>query len=205
MVAHPEDNVNSEKVSYSYLIAGRAGTKNSSIQNYGEHDHIDDVLFDQKLELATEGMESYFLDYLKTRLSKENAFTISKYILSMKVEINLSSNHRRAIITSLKLLSEFFKNKKSFRDMKQDDILHYLDSSCRKPESAGAQHKWITTSSHRLVCFIRFFKWLYSPDIEPSDQKNQMTYRISLLRKAKKSLHISHQICSTAIRNTSSI
>ena len=41
----------------------------------------------------------------------------------MKVEINLSSNHRRAIITSLKLLSEFFKNKKSFKDMKQEDIL----------------------------------------------------------------------------------
>ena len=58
----------------------------------------------------------------------EEQYGLSKYIMSMKVEINLSSNHRRAIITSLKLLSEFFENKKSYRDMKHEDILHYLDS-----------------------------------------------------------------------------
>ena len=133
----------------------RADSNNSSTQNYGKHNHFDDALFDQKLELATEGIEPYFLDHLKTRLSKENALTISKYILSMKVEINLSSNHRRAIITSLKLLSEFFENKKSFRDMKQEDILLYLDSCSRKPESADAHHKWITTSLEGQAGYLR--------------------------------------------------
>ena len=133
MVGHSENNLDREKLLCASLIDGRADNNNSSTQNYGEHNHFDDALFDQKLELATEGIEPYFLDHLKTRLSKENALTISKYILSMKVEINLSSNHRRAIITSLKLLSEFFENKKSFRDMKQEDILHYLDSSAESP------------------------------------------------------------------------
>lgn len=68
---------------------------------------IHDALFDQKLELATEGLEPYYLDHLRTRLSKENALTISKYILSMKVEVNLSSNHRRSIITSLNYCQNF--------------------------------------------------------------------------------------------------
>ena len=61
-------------------------------------------LFDQKLDIATEGLEPYYLEHLKTRLSKENALTIANYILSMKVETNLSVNHKRGIITSLKLL-----------------------------------------------------------------------------------------------------
>jgi hypothetical protein len=64
-------------------------------------------LFDQKLDIATEGLEPYYLEHLKTRLSKENALTIANYILSMKVETNLSVNHKRGIVTSLKLLSEF--------------------------------------------------------------------------------------------------
>ena len=108
MVGHSENNLDHEKLLCASLIDWRAdnnnNNNNSSTQNHGGHDHFDDVLFDQKLELATEGIEPYFLDHLKTRLSKENALTISKYILSMKVEINLSSNHRRGIITSLKLL-----------------------------------------------------------------------------------------------------
>ena len=150
---HKSENTqsNSEKVGHYHIDYK---SKNSEIH---------DALFDQKLELATEGLEPYYLDHLRTRLSKENALIISKYILSMKVEVNLSSNHRRGIITSLKLLSEFLNNK-SFKDVNHDDILLYLDSRCRKPESADTQHKWVTTYNQRLICFIRFFKWLYSPE-----------------------------------------
>jgi hypothetical protein len=105
LLKHLENNLNSEKLSRTYLIDGGA-EDNCSTRLNGELGQVADALFDQKLELATEGLESYYLDHLKTRLSKENALTISKYILSMKVEVNLSSNHRKAIITSLKLLSQ---------------------------------------------------------------------------------------------------
>ena len=83
-------------------------------------------LFDQNLELATEGLEPYFLEHLKTKLSQENALTISKYILSMRSETNISDNHRRGTLTSLKLLSIFLNNK-SFKKMSREDIL-----SCRQ-------------------------------------------------------------------------
>ncbi|MFL6397173.1 MAG: hypothetical protein ACJ706_08450 [Nitrososphaeraceae archaeon] len=126
-------------------------------------------LFDQKLDIATEGLEPYYLEHLKTRLSKDNALTIANYILSMKVETNLSVNHKRGIITSLKLLSEFLDSK-SFKKMTREDILLFLDT-LRKPENVDPLHKWIGTYNHRIIDFLRFFKWLYSPDIEPSKRK----------------------------------
>ena len=197
-----ENNRNhSEKLLPASLMEASAGDIYST-QDYGKPRHVDDALFDQKLELATEGIEPYFLDHLKTRLSKENALTISKYILSMKVEVNLSSNHRRAIITSLKLLSEFFKNKKSFKDMKQDDSSCYLDSCCRKPESADTQHKRIATYNHRLVCFIRFFKWLYFPDIEPSKRhKPNVVQNIPGLKMKEKSAYKPSDLWTTEDNN----
>jgi hypothetical protein len=84
-------------------------------------------LFDQKLDIATEGLEPYYLEHLKTRISKENALTIANYVFSMKVETNLSINHRRGIIISQKLLSEFLKNN-SFNKMTREYILLFLDA-----------------------------------------------------------------------------
>ena len=54
-----------------------------------------DPLFEQKLELATKGLEPHFLEHLKTKISPDNALTISKYILSIRVETSLSTNYRR--------------------------------------------------------------------------------------------------------------
>jgi hypothetical protein len=49
-----------------------------------------DSLLEQKLELATQGLEPHILGHLKTKVSPDNALTISKYILSMKVETSLT-------------------------------------------------------------------------------------------------------------------
>jgi hypothetical protein len=117
-----------------------------------------DPLFEQKLELATEGLEPHFLEHLRTKISPYNALIISKYILSMRVETSLSTNYRRAIISSLKLLSEFLSNK-SFSDMTRDDIICFLDS-LRKDDSEDPMHKWIGSYNLRLTSFMRFFKWL---------------------------------------------
>jgi hypothetical protein len=39
---------------------------------------LETSLFDQKLEKATEGLEAYFLDHLKTKLFPGNALTIAE-------------------------------------------------------------------------------------------------------------------------------
>lgn len=51
-------------------------------------------LFDQKLVVATSGLEPYFFHHLKTKVSRENAIVIAEYITSMRVETNISDNHR---------------------------------------------------------------------------------------------------------------
>jgi hypothetical protein len=63
--------------------------------------------FDQRLNNALDGLEEYFYDHLKNRISKLNAQAIVNYILAMKVETNLSTNHKRGVVTSLKLYRSF--------------------------------------------------------------------------------------------------
>jgi hypothetical protein len=78
-------------------------------------------LFEQRLNNALDGLDYYYYDHLKNRISKLNALTIADYVLAMKVETNLSPNHKRGVITSLKLLSQFLDNK-PFKEMTKGDI-----------------------------------------------------------------------------------
>src|SRR6187200_695136 len=106
----------------------------------------------------------------------------------MKVETNLSINHRRGIITSLKLLSEFLGNK-SFNKMTREDILLFLDN-LRKSEDSDPMHQWIGTYNHRLIDFLRFFKWLYFHDTESSKRrKPEVVDNIPTLKRKEKSIY----------------
>jgi integrase len=55
--------------------------------------------------------------------------------------------------------------------MTRDDILSYLNTLCR-PEELDPYHKWKGTYNLRRVYLLRFFKWLYSPDLEPKQRPN---------------------------------
>jgi integrase len=147
-----------------------------------------DPLLEQKLALATEGLEPHFLKHLKTKVSHDNALTISKYILSMRVETSLSTNYRRAIISSLKLLSEFLSNT-PFSDMTRDDVISFL-GSLRKAESEDVMHKWIGSYNLRLTFFARFFKWLYYQNMEPSKRpKPHVIENIPFLKRKERSIY----------------
>jgi integrase/recombinase XerD len=143
-----------------------------------------DSLFEQKLELATKGLDPHFLKHLRTKVSPDNALTISEYILSMTV----ATSYRRTIISSLKLLSEFLSNK-PFTDMTRDDVIRFLNS-LRKDESEDVMHKWIGTYNLRLAYFTRFFKWLYYPNIEPSRrEKPKVIENIPFLKRKEQSIY----------------
>jgi hypothetical protein len=147
-----------------------------------------DPFFEQNLELATEGLEPYFLNHLKTKISSDNALAISKYVLSMKTEASISSNYRRNILSSLKLLSEFLDNK-PFIDMTREDIVSYLDS-LRKAEHEDVLHKWVGTYNIRLAFFTGFFKWLYHNEIEASRRlKPQLLANVPMLKRKEQSIY----------------
>jgi integrase len=148
---------------------------------------LDSSLFDQKIELATDGLEPYYLDHLKKRISRKNSVIIARYI-SMRIETNLSDNHRRGVITALKMLSEFLNNK-PFTEMGKEDVLLYLDS-LRKSESLDESHRWISTYNQRAIAFLRFFKWLYHPEIEPSKrEKPHVIDNIPTIKRKEKSTY----------------
>jgi integrase len=109
----------------------------------------------------------------------------------MKNEINLSDAYRGLNIYLLYSISAFFgnNNNKLFKQMTRDDILQYLDS-LRKPEASDPLHKWIGTYNLYRTLFIRFFKWLYYPDIEQNKRpKPSVVENIVRLRRREQSIY----------------
>ena len=97
-----------------------------------------DVVLDRKITLATEGFTTAkFCELVlkdRSRLSKENALTISEYIIAMKREVNPRLSYIKYTIQFLSELSKSVGIEKRFEDMARDDVLLYLDS-CRKSEN----------------------------------------------------------------------
>lgn len=102
------------------IMSTRPSIKDNVVSN-------NDAIFDQKIDLITEGIDSFMASNLR-ELPKDNALTIVNYILSMKSEINLSDNYRRLNIYALYRLSRFFSNRKRYKELARDDLLQFLDS-----------------------------------------------------------------------------
>ena len=112
----------------------------------------------------------------RNRLSKENALTVSDYIIAMRREINPTLNYKKSTMQTIAELSKSIGIEKKFIDMTRDDILSYLDK-CRKLENKDPLHKWIGTYNTKLVVLSRFFKWLHYPDIDDSKRRNELSSR----------------------------
>jgi integrase/recombinase XerD len=125
-------------------------------------------LLDSKIEEVCAGLQLSYANRLRSLTIKDNIATVVTYINSMKTEINLSYNYRRDLIRLLTSFSEV-KNK-NFKDITRDDVISFLDSY-RKTETEDPLHKWIATYNTFRVHLLRFFKWLYSPELEPNKRK----------------------------------
>ena len=124
----------------------------------------DYALFDRKIEMACEGLSSYYHTRFYKIPLKENALTLASYIISMKSEINPSNNYRIDVIEKISRLS-IYHGKTLFKHITREQILDFLDN-LRKPEDSDPLHKWIGTYNAYRMHVLRFFKWLYYSDIE---------------------------------------
>jgi YjgF/chorismate_mutase-like, putative endoribonuclease len=123
----------------------------------------------------------------------ENAITIAKYVASMKTEINLSNHYREDLIAVLYKLSIYINSKrnnaKPFRLVTKQDIIAFLDSF-RKPDSLDPLHRWIGPYNTYRMHLIRFFKWLYYPDIEPHKRSRpEVVDNIPQLKRKEQSIY----------------
>jgi integrase/recombinase XerD len=139
-----------------------------------------DILLERKIALATESFTTSKSCELilrdRSRLFKENALTISEYIIAMKREINPRPSYIKYTIQFLAELSKSVGVEKRFEDMMtaRDDVLLYLDS-CRKSEDDDPLHKWIGSYNVKRMTLIRFFKWLYYPNVDGSKKRNELS------------------------------
>jgi hypothetical protein len=145
----------------------RAGAKTTTMTSASvlSKNNADDALFDRKIETASEGLTPYYCKRFYKIPLVENSVTLANYILSMKSEINPSDNYRREVIEKISGVSICF-GRTLFTDITRKQILNFLDA-VRKPEASDPLHKWIGTYNIYRMHLIRFFKWLYYPDIEP--------------------------------------
>jgi integrase len=147
-----------------------------------------DFLFERKIQTATDGLQQHYTNLL-FRMLKQNALAVSDFITSMNSEINPSSNHRMNCIEVIGQLSKFYDHKKPFSKMTRQDILSFLDS-LRKSENSDPQHRWIGTYNYYLSIIVKFFKWLYYPNIEASKRtKPSVVINIPQLKRKEQSIY----------------
>jgi integrase len=146
-----------------------------------------DPLFESNIENATAGLKPACKEILK-RVSKTNAMIITEYITSMQVEINPSDSYKKAIIMLLCKFSQSNKDK-PFEQMIRQDVIAFLDR-LRKPETVDPLHKWIGTYNLYGNYLLRFFKWLYCPNVEPNKRtKPSVVDNIPQLKRKEQSIY----------------
>jgi hypothetical protein len=119
----------------------------------------------KKIMELCNGMPTAYINYLKSVAITDNVLTIIKYVYSIQTEINLSLNYKKDLI---KLLTKFSNyHNKDLKHITRDDIITFLESF-RRSEAIDPLHKWIGTYNIYRIHLMRFFKWFYSPDVEPS-------------------------------------
>jgi hypothetical protein len=144
-------------------------------------------LLDRKIEETTAGLLASFADHLRS-VSTENAETIIEYIAAMKSEVNLSDNYRKSLIEVLTKFSKYSDNK-SFKNLTRTNIIAFLESY-RRTETQDPMHKWIGTYNLFRIHLLRFFKWLYYPDIEPGQRpKPSLVENIAQLKRRERSIY----------------
>jgi integrase/recombinase XerD len=138
----------------------------------------DNQLLERKISVATEGFgTTRFCELIlrdRNRLSKENALTVSDYIIAMKREVNPRLSYKKSIIQTIAELSKTIGIARKFIDITRDDLLSYLDKY-RKPENEDPSHKWIGSYNTKLIVLSRFFKWLHYPDVDDPKRRNELS------------------------------
>jgi integrase len=142
---------------------------------------------EKKINEITADLQPWYANKLFS-ISPGQATIVVAYIKAMKLEANLSTQYRKDLILLLTKFSAYMSNK-DFRDITRDDVLSFVESY-RKPENVDPLHKWIGTYNLYGLHLMRFFKWLYYPDIAPEKRsKPSVVDNIPRLRRKETSIY----------------
>jgi hypothetical protein len=152
-----------------------------------------DTITERRIENATEGLSSNCFNLLHNKVlptNRENVLNICDYIItSLKSEINSSNGYMKNTIILLCTFSMFFENAKLFKEITREDLVSFLDSF-RKIDSVDPLHKWIGTYNLYRAELMRFFRWLYYPNIDFRQRpKPSIIENIPQLNRKEKSIY----------------
>jgi integrase/recombinase XerD len=140
-----------------------SSTSNASTKTVNPSTNSDRVNAEiEKIASDLSGDKTFLRNLL--HLAEDNAQVIINYITVVKTEVNYSINYGTDTIGILCRFSRFHKNK-PFKEITRDHIIEFLDSP-RKTETQDPYHKWIGTYNVYRMYLLRFFRWLYSPNLE---------------------------------------
>jgi hypothetical protein len=160
---------------------------NLNFNSINNNDNNKSALLDREIEETGAGLQKSYTEFLRS-IAKDNAATIVRYISAMKIEANLSDNYRRDLIVVLSKFSRY-NHDRPFKDLVRDNIISFLETY-RKTEAADPMHKWIGTYNIYRLHLLRFFKWLYYPDLEPDKRpKPSIIENIPRLKRKQKSIY----------------
>ena len=88
---------------------------------------------------------------------------MADFLHELTFKENLPASTRALYILNLCYLVEDVKGK-SFKNITAQDVELYLQGHYR-PQSQDPKQKWISTHNVRCIMYLRFFKWLYYPQV----------------------------------------
>jgi|SRR2546422_9784420 len=125
------------------------------------------LTFDMKLEQVTKDQQAHIKRTLQ-KMPMQNGVIIVDYVSAMITEINASKNHVKNLLKELIYFSKRMKHK-PFKKITRAEILLYLESH-RKDERTDPLHKGIGTYNLRKALIVKFYRWLFSPDVRAEDR-----------------------------------
>jgi integrase len=153
-----------------------------------DNDYDNDPNFDRKLETVTACTKPFVKEHLLNRITRDNCKVIVDYILTMQTEVSPTDTYRIDTILKLKYFAEFH-NPKSFKEITRQDVVTFLDNF-RKPEQVDPLHKWVGTHEAYRIVLMRFFRWLYAPDIpQRSRPRPAVMENIPKIRRKETSIY----------------
>lgn len=171
-------------------MAGRQKTKTKTLLSVISSKLVTgNPAVDRKLELALEGMPNHTKYQFLTEFPDDNRLIVADFLNDFVTRENITSGTKRVYIHNLLYLSRYLDHKKAFKEVTRDDILAYLQT-LRRPLSSDVKQKWINTHNNRLVIYLKFFKWLYYPDLSAKERPTPDVVRDLPILKKKEKTHV---------------
>jgi len=155
------DNIKSKKKKVSVRTQSLTYPENVEVNEIEEHREI----IKRIVSITKSCSKQYFKNILFNLATQNegNASIICDYIIAEETEINIKNSTKETKIKVLVWLSKYHNNKISFKQMRKQGILEFLNN-LRKSIDKDPTQKWIGSYNGRQIILNKFFRWLYNAE-----------------------------------------